>query len=543
MRSFSVRLLLSLIVFQCGPSNARGLEDLLGVWIIQPPSPPGVVLVNTVTFTERGAGITAVFDTFGDPSANAPSRAATEATLNGNSLSLSVDRWVWKGHFINKDELQMNRLVLGKHDELLFTGTRVFRRSSPTEVARLRNVLPKTLIFEKIPLPTLRDLPPNGLARTPPMGWSSWNRFMEGVNDVVVRETADALVSSGLRDAGYTLVEVDDGWQGMRDENGELHPNAKFPNIKDLINYVHTRGLTFGIYTTPGPISCAGYVGSHGHETQDAQMFARWGIDFVMNDVCRAPSIYHTSAELQALHQKMAEALRATGRPIVYKIHDMSNITDRLGEDDSKSWGRTVGANLWRTGADLVYGDRWESVSSRFERHGRPENSGPGGWNDADNMVIGLDGPTAGEAGLTITESRTHMTLWAMLASPLILGNDVRRMTDDVKSILLNPEVIAIDQDPLGKQGHRVSANDTAEIWVKALSDGSAAVALFNRSNEAASIRVNWNDLNLTGTHTVRDLWQRTDLGRQEGYSALVPAHGAVVLRVTPDFNETTVVH
>jgi alpha-galactosidase len=301
--------------------------------------------------------------------------------------------------------------------------------------------------------------------------------------------------------------------------------------MKALADYVHAKGLKFGIYTTPGPVSCGGYVGSHGYETQDAQTFARWGVDFVFNDVCSAVAIYKTVPEMQALHQKMSEALRATGRPIIYKVHDAINVFDdgRAVE----SWGRKVGANLWRTGEDSVDGDRWTSVSQRFERDGKPEDVGLGGWNDADTLLIGLSGVTTAYKPLTVEESRTHMTLWSILASPLILGNDVRNMTDDVKSILLNKEVIAVDQDSMGKQGRRIAQHELSEIWAKPLADGSMAIALFNRGAVESNISVNWADLGLTGVRTVRDLWRHADLGeRSGGYSALVPSHGSVLLRV-----------
>jgi alpha-galactosidase len=523
-------------LFLCGPVCAGDLRDLIGVWIIQPPSPPGVVALTTVTFRSGGDGIIGEFKLFGYEDAGVN---ISDINMAGDLFSFKVSSLssLWKGRFDNKNELQMELFAVDKNNEVFPVTTRIFRRSSSAELSALRANLPKTLTFRKVSLPPLRNLTWNGLARTPPMGWSSWNQFMENINETVVRETADALVSSGLRDVGYTLVEVDDGWQGRRDDKGVLHSNSKFPDMRALIDYVHSKGLQFGIYTTPGPISCAGYVGSHGYENEDAQTFARWGVDFVMNDACSATSIYHTTEELQALHQKMAEALRATGRPIMYKVHDVFNTSNLNISDafvpDSKSWGRKVGANLWRTGDDLFIGDRWKSVSSRFERHGQPENSGPGGWNDADNLVIGLGGATREYSGLTREESRTHMTLWSMLASPLILGNDIRSMSDDVKAILLNKEVITVDQDALGKQGQRAWCIGSTEIWIKPLSDGSAAVAAFNRADEAVQTSVNWGDLHLRADQTVRDLWQHTDLGRRHGsYSALLPAHGSLLLRV-----------
>lgn len=532
-----MRAIIAIVVMLAGcyslPAVARDMQDLVGTWIIQPPSPPGIVLLQTVTFSEAKGVVVGSNNVFG--SSKRPSTAlVSDLKMIGDTVSFKVGDekfyQLWEGSFAQEDELHMKWFFV-QDGKVMPVSTRVFRRSSTSEITARKAALPKNIIFTKLPLPKLRDLPPNGLAQTPPMGWSSWNRFLESIDDKEVRETADALVSSGLRDSGYTLVEVDDGWQGYRDDKGLLHSNSKFPDMKSLSDYVHSKGLKLGIYTTPGPVSCGGYVGSHGYETQDAHTFANWGVDFVMNDACSASEIYKTVPEMQALHQKMAEELRATGRPIVYKVHDAMNVFD-----DSRpleSWGRKVGANLWRTGGDLVIGDRWKSVSERFERHGKPEDAGPGGWNDADNLVIGLDGVTATDRPLTLDESRTHMTLWSILASPLILGNDVRSMTDDVKSILMNKEVIAVDQDVLGKQGRRVVQHESSEVWAKPLSDGSLAVALFNRGAVASNISVTWSDLGLHGTQKIRDIWRHADLGELSSeYSALVPSHGGVLLRL-----------
>jgi alpha-galactosidase len=523
-----------LLLWFCMPVIAHNAHDLVGVWIIRPPSPPGVVVLQTVTFSQENGNQVGTYKTYG-ASEEPYSAPIKDMEITGDMMSFKVgdDKFyqLWKGSFADADTLQMKWfLFFVEKGQPVPVSTRAFKRSSPSEVAALISKLPSNLIFHKLPLPKLRDLRSNGLAQTPPMGWSSWNRFMESIDDKQVRETADALVSSGLRDAGYTLIEVDDGWQGSRDGKGTLHPNSKFPDMRALGDYIHSKGLKFGLYSTAGPTSCGGYVGSHGYETQDAQTFANWGVDFVMNDACGMESVYKTIPEMQALYQKMAEALRATGRPIVYKVADSIPL---LGDRAKESWGRKVGANLWRTGSDLVIGDRWKSVSERFEEHGNPDNAGPGGWNDEDNLVIGLPGVMPGDRALTIDESRTHITLWAVLASPLILGNDVRAMTPEVKVILLNQEVIAIDQDRLGKQARRVSRRGDAEIWTKPLSDGSVAVALFNRSNAATSISVTWKALGLEGAQKVRDLWRHADLGEQvSGYNASVPPHGSVLLRL-----------
>jgi alpha-galactosidase len=521
------------------PVRAHHPRDLVGVWIIQPPSPPGVVVLQTVTFSQNKGSLTGSYKSFGR-SEEPDTAPIKDVKVSDDRLSFKVvDRWgvqLWEGSFADTNRLEMKWFFVEEKGQLEPLSTRVFQRSSTAEVVALTSKLPTSLIFHKLPLPELRDLPSNGLARTPPMGWSTWNRFMESIDDTEVRETADALVSSGLRDAGYTLVEVDDGWQGKRDKQGVLHSNSKFPDMKVLADYVHSKGLKFGIYTDVGSVSCAGYTGSHGYEAQDAQTFAQWGVDFVMNDICGGGEIYKTRPEMRALHQKMAEALRATGRPIVYKVHDALNAYEISAFEDGRnveSWGRKVGANLWRTGGDLVIGDRWKSVSKRFEQHGNPDEAGPGGWNDEDNLVIGLPGVMPGDRALTIDESRTHMTLWAILASPLILGNDVRAMTREVKDILLNREVIAVDQDRLGRQGRCVSHGGDVEIWTKPLSDGSLAVALFNRGNAATSVAMSWKVLGLEGALRVRDLWRHADLGEQlSGYAASVPAHGSVLFRL-----------
>lgn len=534
--SFVLTLFLSLAAL------ARQTKDLLGIWIIEPRSPPGVVLLNTLTITESSHGLRALYKEDGGERPITESYALTEATVSDDTVFFGSGTWHMKGRFEGRDKLLLTSFDRAEDNHVAFPGSYVFRRSSSDDLTRRRAALPHNLIFRKLPLPALRDLPSNGLAPTPPMGWASWNAFMQSVDDTVVRQTADALVSSGLRDSGYTLVEVDDGWQGVRDEQGTLHPNEKFHDMKALADYVHSRGLKFGLYTAAGPYSCAGYVGSHGYEGNDARTFAEWGVDFVMYDACSAIAIYYTEPELQALHQKMSQALRSTGRPIVYKVHDKYNVLERYGQEDS--WGRKIGANVWRTGADLVQGERWPAVSSRFERHGRPEDTGPGGWNDADNLVIDVPGPAPDETGLTFSEARTHFTLWSMLASPLILGNDLRNMSAEVRAMLSNDEVIAVDQDPLGKQGGRAICVGSSEVWTKPLADGSLAVALFNRANQAATISVRWADLSPAGQLRIRDLWEKkTDLGdHQSDYSALVPAHGSVLLRVW-DAQETNLSH
>lgn len=369
-------------------------------------------------------------------------------------------------------------------------------------------------------LPKLRDLPDNGLARTPPMGWNSWNRFAEGIDDKTVRGVADALVSSGLREAGYIYINIDDGWQGERDKKGVLHPNPKFPDMKALADYVHAKGLKLGIYSSPGPRSCAGFAGSYGHIRQDARTWADWGIDYLKYDLCSGEKFYHTAESVRAVYQEMAEAIRATRRPIVFSLCE-------YGRFDVAAWGPKAGGNLWRTSGDIS--DDYKTMASiGFDRHGPAGHAGPGRWNDLDMLEVG-------NGGMSAEEYRTHMSLWALQAAPLIAGNDVRSMTPETLTLLTNREVIAVDQDPLGRQGTRLKQTGAVEVWSRPLKDGSIAVGLFNRSDAAAEAAVDWSELGMAAKPQVRDLWTHADLGRTEGgVKRVVPAHGVALLRVSP---------
>ena len=375
------------------------------------------------------------------------------------------------------------------------------------------------LDFPTHPLPPRRLVPRKNLAATPPMGWSSWNKFETKIDDRTIREIADALVATGLRDAGYVYVNIDDGWQGRRDDSGRIHSNARFPDMKALADYVHARGLKLGIYSSPGPRSCAYYEGSFGHEEADARTFAEWGIDYLKYDWCSARAIYRED-QMRAVFQKMADALRATGRNIVYSLC-------QYGLADVWSWGSAAGGNLWRTTGDIA--DDWRAMSwIGFGQNELAHFAGPGHWNDPDMLEVG-------NGGMSANEYRTHMSLWALLAAPLLAGNDLRSASAETLAILTHPEVIAIDQDSLGRQGARSSASGAAEIWAKPLAGGRQAVGLFNRGEEAAEIGVLWKDLGIAGGAAVRDVWSRTDLGaRADGYSVKVPAHGVALLVVTP---------
>ncbi len=357
------------------------------------------------------------------------------------------------------------------------------------------------------------------LALTPPMGWNSWNKFEKQVNAQIVKEIADAMASSGMKDAGYVYVNIDDTWEGKRDEQGVLQPNEKFPDMKGLADYVHSKGLKIGIYSSPGPKTCAGFEGSYQHEELDARTWAAWGIDYLKYDWCSAKEVYK-EADMPAVYKKMGDALKATGRPIVYSLC-------QYGRLKVWDWGAASGGNLWRTTGDIE--DTWKSMSTiGFDKQvGLEQHAGPGHWNDPDMLEIG-------NGHMDDVEYRTHMSLWAMLAAPLLAGNDLRSMADETKQILLNKEVIAVDQDKLGRQGYRVSKDGRTELWAKPLEGGDLAVALFNRGDRAELMIAKWSDLNLSGSHRVRDLWAHTDRGKiKDLFEAEVFPHGVVMLRVS----------
>jgi len=364
------------------------------------------------------------------------------------------------------------------------------------------------------------------LAATPPMGWNSWNHFHRNIDDATVRAQADAMVTSGLRDAGYIYVNIDDTWEGERDAKGFIHPNAKFPDMKALADYVHGKGLKLGIYSSPGPKTCAKFEGSYGHEEQDAQTYADWGIDYLKYDLCGLRDLMKDAPSPEAAHKtmidaysKMHAALLKTGRPIVYSLC-------QYGNDAVWQWGSSVGGNLWRTTGDIS--DRYSRMAEiGFAQAGLAKYAAPGHWNDPDMLEVG-------NGGMNAEEYRTHMTLWALLAAPLLAGNDLTTMTPETVALLSNREVIAIDQDPAGLQGDRVSAEGPAEVWSRALADGSKAVALFNRHSQPMEIQADFQRLGFTGPVHVRDVWAARDLGTmQSGYRTHVPGHGVVLLRVT----------
>jgi len=363
------------------------------------------------------------------------------------------------------------------------------------------------------------------VAATPPMGWNSWNHFHRNVTDAVVRAQADAMVSSGMRDAGYVYVNIDDTWEAGRDSNGVIQTNEKFPDMKALADYVHSKGLKLGIYSSPGAQTCAKFEGSLNHEEQDAQTYAAWGIDYLKYDLCGLREEMKKASTPEAAHQmmidaytKMRDALAKTGRPIVYSLC-------QYGNDAVWRWGTSVGGNLWRTTGDI--GDRYASMSQiGFSQAGLAQFAGPGHWNDPDMLEVG-------NGGMNTDEYRTHMSLWAILAAPLLAGNDLTSMTPETIALLTNKEVIAIDQDPAGKQGDRVSVEGPMEIWARPLADGSKAVGLFNRHPGPIRMKVNFAQVGFSGNVRARDIWGAKDLGSIDSYEAIVPGHGVVLLKVS----------
>ena len=363
------------------------------------------------------------------------------------------------------------------------------------------------------------------IAATPPMGWNSWNHFAERVTDKDIRGAADSLVSTGMRDAGYIYVNIDDTWEGKRDAQGRIQANDKFPDMKALTDYVHAKGLKIGIYSSPGPKTCGGYEGSLGHEEQDAQTYAAWGFDYLKYDLCSFNEAVMQAqsggdqaksyALMKAAYLKMDRALKATGRPIVFSLC-------QYGFGSVWQWGPEVGGNLWRTTTDIR--DDYQSMAENgFTQAGLSKYAGPGHWGDPDMLEIG-------NGKMTANEYRTHMSLWALLAAPLLAGNDLTRMTESDRSILMNHDAIAIDQDPLGRQGDRLSAIGPYEVWSKPLKDGGVAVGLFNRGEDAASMALPGAPaLGLKSVGAVRNVWTPSDAGRGPW---MVPSHGVVLLLV-----------
>lgn len=383
------------------------------------------------------------------------------------------------------------------------------------------------------------------LALTPPMGWSTWYNARTAISDAMVRAQADAMVKSGLSQHGYAYVNIDDGWNirpgstdpavggPARDENGNLRTNRNFPDLKALTDYVHSKGLKIGIYIGPGPLTCAGFEGSYQHEEQDARQFAAWGFDFLKYDLCSYRKLIKDSKSVEEHkkpYQLMFDALRKLDRDFVYNLcqYGLANVWE---------WGREVGGNFWRTAGDV--GGGWANVTRfGFGQAGMEKWAGPGGWNDPDNINIGhiiTRGGQLAPTPLTPNEQYTWMSLWSLMAAPLFFGGDMTKLDDFTLNVLTNDEVIAVDQDTLGKQAAPVAKTGDLEVWAKDLEDGSKAVGLFNRGEQESDITARWSDLSIRGPQVVRDLWRQKDIGRFENeFTAKVGRHGVMLVKISP---------
>jgi alpha-galactosidase len=379
----------------------------------------------------------------------------------------------------------------------------------------------------------------DGLALTPPMGWNSWNTFASNINEDLIKETAEAMIANGMRDAGYVYIVLDDTWSAMeRDDEGNLmaHPE-KFPSgMKAIGDYLHERGFKFGIYGCAGRKTCGGYPGSWGHEFQDAQKFAEWGVDYLKYDWCSSGT-----ADARDAYTRMRDALYVAGRPIVFSICEW-------GHSKPWEWAKDVG-HLWRTTGDIMdcydCRQRWEQgwkviLDLQYSQvqpadgqpgHGINAFASPGHWNDPDMLEVG-------NSGLTFAESRAHFTLWCILAAPLMAGNDVRAATPEIVSVLTDRDALAVNQDKLGKQGWRFRAEPSQEIWVRELAGGEWAVAVLNAGATAAEVEVDWSHgWWFLGSEkcTVRDIWNKREAGDTSGkFTAHLDAHDAAFLRLTP---------
>lgn len=499
-----VSILMSLVIvvaFAAGPTNQ---DSLTGNWAASAPSNDGYVRKSYFNLKQQGDQITGTIRATQFfykivKSSGGPDGFTLEASMMDGK---SVRKVTYEGKLIG------NELQIGRRN----------RPDQPITFQMAQRVpAGEGALPARIEPPPLRKVKYNGLAKTPPMGWNSWNKFAGRIDDATVRGIADAMAKNGMKDAGYVYINIDDTWEGERDAQGNITTNKKFPDMKALADYVHKKGLKLGIYSSPGPNTCAGYEGSYGHEEQDARTFAAWGIDYLKYDWCGARTLY-TDEEMPAVYQKMGEALLKTGRPIVYSLC-------QYGRHDVWKWGPDVGGNLWRTTGDIR--DTWDSMTGiGFRQNELAQFARPGHWNDPDMLEIG-------NGGMTDIEYRTHMSLWAILAAPLLAGNDLRSMTPATIEILTNREVIAVNQDKLGKQGRQVWKSGEQEIWTRPLSGGATAVAIFNREATERSVSVKWADLGLANKKTVRDLWLHQDITTAgPEYGVTVPGHGVVILRV-----------
>ena len=430
------------------------------------------------------------------------------------------------------------------------------------------------------------------ISLTPPLGWNSWNHFARRVTDRDVRGAAEAMVSSGLIDHGWSYINIDDCWQGKRDADGMIQSNEKFPDMKALSDYIHSKGLKFGIYSSPGPLTCAKFEASYGHEDQDAKQYGNWDADYVKYDWCsygkiadewraakyapllppeeaprfkqltdeRTPlaAIYykHRTPEQQARfdvldkeYQGFLNKIKPSDKaPIELEIFQRPYILFRQSLDKVKrdivfsycqygygkvwEWGEKLGGNCWRTTKDInpiwTHPEKRGIADIGFAQSGLEKYAGPGHWNDPDMLEIG-------NGNMTPDEQYTHMSLWSLLASPLLIGCDMTKMNALTVSLLSNDEVLDVNQDPLGRQAGRISLKGNEQVWAKEMEDGSKAVGLFNLGENPAKVTMTWGELGIEGPRVVRDLWRQKDLGTFDGeFSAEVPRHGVVLVKIRP---------
>ena len=379
------------------------------------------------------------------------------------------------------------------------------------------------------------------LALTPPMAWMTWNMFAGDISEQLIKEIADAMVATGMRDVGYEYIVIDDLWQGKRNANGYIAPDpAKFPNgMKALADYVHSKGLKLGIYSDAAEYTCAGAIGSLGYEQKDAQTYADWGIDYLKYDYCGAPADTETAIKR---YTAMGDALKATGRSMIFAACEW-------GPRKPWLWAGDAGAHIWRTTWDIR--DTWDhgqfdaghnGIINCLDRHvGLEEYVRPGRWNDPDMIIAGLNGKGGpsnanGAKGCTETEYRSQMSLWCLLAAPLITSNDLRSMDENTLKIITNTEAIAIDQDPMGVAASRIAKDGDLEIWARPLADGSKAVGLLNRGEESAEMTVSWGQLDINGLQIVRDVWAPKNKAHAANneFTTEVPSHGVAFLKISP---------